>query len=259
MHTHTEAQAEAKAKAKRQMDGWMRISHRLASGDLPISTWSGAAGALLGPSCWGALLLGFLTAGASSTWCQSRLAVVGLGVLGTWVSSFWVSKGWVAWRARSVDAAWSGVPRLFPTAGCRGGRRMHDHCVDGCGRVWAWVCHACKGVSLRGSARVCGCGSAPSLGVSLYTLVTQSACLASGLGVERGGGEPAGRASRRGPLDLRSRRGGVFDKTEPASASLAGLRCCHSCSWFSTAPRPLLCHLFDTPPPGWSSILGLGS
>lgn len=82
MHTHTEAQAEA--KAKRQMDGWMRISHRLASGDLPISTWSGAAGALLGAIMLGRSLLGFLTAGASSAWCQSRLAVVGLGVLGSW-------------------------------------------------------------------------------------------------------------------------------------------------------------------------------
>lgn len=168
----------------------------------PVGRCWGAAGAillgrsLLGFLCWGLFCLVPVPAGRRGSW--------GLGVLGTWVGGLWVSSlglQGVAWRARSVAAAWSGVPRLFPTAGCRGGRRTHDHCVGGCGRVWAWVCHACKGVSLRGSARVCGCGSPPSLGVSLYTLVTQSACLVSGLGVERGGGEQAGRPSRRGPTE----------------------------------------------------------
>lgn len=141
MHTHTEAQAEA--KAKRQMDGWMRISHRPASGDLPISTWSGAAGALLGPSCWGALCWGS-SAGASSAWCQSRLAVVGLGVLGSWGPGLVVSgslgllsgspRGGLEGSLGRRCVVWG--PALVPDGGLQ--RRPQD-ARPLCGWVWAGV------------------------------------------------------------------------------------------------------------------------
>lgn len=46
---------------------------------------------------------------------------------GGWSWGFWSPEPWAA--------AWSGVPRLFPTAGCRGGRRMHHQCVRGVARA----------------------------------------------------------------------------------------------------------------------------
>jgi hypothetical protein len=71
-------------------------------------------------------MLGFLDAPPSGLGTGTGEQMLpGRCTAGGWSWGFWSPEPWAA--------AWSGVPRLFPTAGCRGGRRMHHQCVRG---VW---------------------------------------------------------------------------------------------------------------------------